>query len=124
MGSIEVADADPTLPCELVVASASFIFGGRPAVHFPEQIHQGKGSLDGRFNVWRCLTAFFSLAFLNRLPSCHHAAYVLWVHGAVDPGAGLRPAVPHRFPKDSWLRFRDSFRSMMKNLPWGVSLEV
>jgi hypothetical protein len=80
MGSVIVADANPTHPCQLIVPAASFVFGRRPAVHLAEQIHQGKGPLDARSRVeWR-LAAFRELLGLNSLPPRYHSAYVFRVH--------------------------------------------
>src|SRR5436305_9514576 len=80
MGLVETADAGPTLSCQLVVATASFIFSGGPAVHFTEQIHQCQRPLDGRGGIRPCLAAFFALPPLNSLPSPHHAAHVFRIH--------------------------------------------
>src|SRR5437660_3718360 len=80
MGLVEIADADPMRPCQFAVATASFVFGGRPAVHFAEQIHQRQGPLDGRSSIRPCLAAFFALPPLNSLPAPHHAAPVFRIH--------------------------------------------
>jgi len=80
MGLVETPDADPTRPCQFVVATASFVFRGRPAVHFAEEVHQLQGPLDGRGGIRPCLAAFFALPPLNSLPSHHHAAHFFRIH--------------------------------------------
>src|SRR3954454_18980677 len=76
MGLIEIADADPTCPCQLIIATASFIFSGGPAVHFAEQIHQRQRPLNGRGGIRPCFAAFFALPLPSSLPSPSHAAHV------------------------------------------------
>src|SRR6478672_1476883 len=80
MGLVETADADPTRSCQLVVATASFVFGGGPVVHFAEQVHQRQGPLDGRGGIGPCLATFFALPPLNGPPSPHHATHVFRIH--------------------------------------------
>src|SRR5215208_4098039 len=81
MGLIEVADADPARPCQLVVTTSSFVFGRRPAVHFAEETHQSKGPLNGLRGVRPRLAALFTRSPFGRLPSHRHAAHVFRIHG-------------------------------------------
>src|SRR3954471_519476 len=80
MGLIEIADADPTFPCQLIIAATGFIFSGRPAVHFAEQIHQRQRPLDSLGGIRPCFAAFFPLPPLSSLPSPCHAAHVFRIH--------------------------------------------
>src|SRR5262245_24226774 len=80
MGSVEVADAEPALPGQFVVASASFVFRRWPAMQFAEQVHQRQGSIDGRGHLRSCLATFFALSLFSRLPPRHPTAQVFRVH--------------------------------------------
>jgi len=80
MGLVEIADAAPPLPRQLVVAAASFICWGRPAVHFTEQVHQCQGVLDGGGDIRSRLAAFFALSHSSDPPPRHNASHGYWVH--------------------------------------------
>src|SRR5438067_2466179 len=71
MGLMETTDVTPPLPRQLVVAAASFICRGRPAVHFTKEVHQCQGILDGCGDIGSRLAAFFALSLLDDPPSRH-----------------------------------------------------
>jgi hypothetical protein len=123
MGLVETADADPAHPRQFVVATASFVFCGRPAVHFAEEVHQLQGSLDGRGGIRPCVAAFFALPPLNSLPSPHHAAYFFRIHGDRIPESA-RELPPQQRPKVALINGRagsggNAFPYYFKELgPW------